>query len=139
MKTKFSRSWKSSKQPRKQRKYRYNAPLHIKRKFMSVNLSKDLRKKYSTRNLEIRKGDTAKVMKGKFKKKTAKVSQVLLKKGKVYLDGIQVTRKDGTKVAVPFEPSNLQVLELNLDDKKRFAKLQRIQTLNQKKQNKKSE
>ena len=33
MKSIFSKSWVSSKQPRKQRKYRYNAPDHIKKKF----------------------------------------------------------------------------------------------------------
>ena len=46
MKKKFSESWKSSKQVRKQRKYRYNAPLHIKQKFVNVHLAKELRKKY---------------------------------------------------------------------------------------------
>ncbi|MCW1309534.1 MAG: 60S ribosomal protein L26, partial [Candidatus Nanoarchaeia archaeon] len=35
----WSKKWKSSKKPSKQRKYRYNAPLHIRRKFLSVNLS----------------------------------------------------------------------------------------------------
>ena len=50
MKRKFSKSWKSSKQPRKQRKYSANAPLHLKRKLLSVNLSKELRKKYGKRS-----------------------------------------------------------------------------------------
>jgi len=34
MKKIFSTHWKASKQPRKQRKYRAKAPLHIKRKFL---------------------------------------------------------------------------------------------------------
>ena len=42
MKKIFSKHWKSSKQPRKQRKYRAKAPLHIKRKLLNVNLSKEL-------------------------------------------------------------------------------------------------
>ncbi len=62
MKRKFSKSWKSSKQPRKQRKYAANAPLHLKRKLLSVNLSKDLRKKYGKRNMMIRKEDVVKIM-----------------------------------------------------------------------------
>ena len=41
----FSKSWVSSKKPGKQRKYRINAPLNIKRKFLSVHLSKELREK----------------------------------------------------------------------------------------------
>ena len=31
-----------SKQPRKQRKFLYNAPLHVRRKIMSAHLSKEL-------------------------------------------------------------------------------------------------
>ena len=50
MKTKFSSSWIKSKQPRKQRKYRRYAPLHIKQRFVSAHLSKELHKKYNKRN-----------------------------------------------------------------------------------------
>ena len=46
MKQKFSTKWNSSRQPRKQRKYLANAPLHLKRVLLSANLSKDLRKRY---------------------------------------------------------------------------------------------
>ena len=46
MKTEWSPGWKSSVQPRKQRKYRMNAPLHVKRKFMSAKLDKTLRERF---------------------------------------------------------------------------------------------
>ena len=46
--------WKSSKQPRKQRKYIANAPLHIKIKLTGVNLAKELRKKYQKRSIPLR-------------------------------------------------------------------------------------
>ena len=36
MKKEFSKNWKASKQPRKQRKYRANAPLHLKRKMINI-------------------------------------------------------------------------------------------------------
>ncbi len=62
MKKKFSDKWKASKLPRKQRKYLANAPLHIKRKFLSANLSKELRKKHGKRSIPIRKGDTVRIM-----------------------------------------------------------------------------
>ncbi len=120
MKNKFKKSWKASRQPRKQRKYLAKAPLHIKKKFVSANLSEDLRKKYGTRNLSIRKGDTVKIMRGKFKGKRGKVTKVLLKTSKIIIDGIQIKKKDGSKIDVKMEPSNLQILELNLDDKKRI-------------------
>ena len=43
MRNSYSPDWKSSKKPAKQRKYRANAPLHIKRKFMAAVLNKKLR------------------------------------------------------------------------------------------------
>jgi large subunit ribosomal protein L24 len=123
MKIKFSKCWKASKQPRKQRKYIANAPLSIKRKLMSVNLSKELRKKYERRNIETRKSDIVKIMKGKFKNKQGKIIAVNLKKSSVFIEGIQVKKQDGSKVNVKLRPSNLHIIELNLEDKKRIKSL----------------
>lgn len=120
MKKKFSTKWKSSKQPRKKRKYLANAPLHLKKKQISSNLSKELRKKYEKRNIILRKGDKVKIMKGKFKGKEGKVLEIKIKLGKVYVEGMQVKKQDGSKTNVPFKASNLQIIELNLDDKKRL-------------------
>ncbi len=120
MKKTFSTHWKGSSQPRKQRKYTANAPLHIKRKFLSVNLSKELRKKYKRRNMTARKGDTVKIMRGKFKKKDGKIIEVNVKDSKIKIDGITIKKQDGSKVNVKIHPSNLQITALNLEDKKRM-------------------
>jgi len=90
---------------------------------LSVNLSKELRKKYEKRNIPIKKGDKAKVMKGKYKGKTGKINIVDLKNSKVILEGIQVKKQDGSKVNIKLQPSNLQIIELNLEDKKRNKNL----------------
>ena len=121
MKKKFSTAWKGSKQPRKQRKYAAKAPLHIKRKLLSVNLSKELRKKIGKRNAVVRKGDNVKVMTGKFKGKTGKIIQVFTKKTKVTVEGIQVKKQDGSKANIKLQPSNLQIIELDMNDKKRIS------------------
>ncbi|MEK6826894.1 MAG: 50S ribosomal protein L24 [Nanoarchaeota archaeon] len=120
MKNKFSKHWKASTQPRKQRKYAANAPMHLKRKMLSVNLSKELRKKFSRRNIVVRKGDSVKVMRGKFKNKTGKITEVFTKISKVIIEGITVKKQDGSKANIKMRPSNLQFIELNLDDKKRM-------------------
>ncbi|MCK9568391.1 50S ribosomal protein L24 [Candidatus Pacearchaeota archaeon] len=120
MKKEFSTAWKGSKQPRKQRKYAAKAPLHIKRKLLSINLSKELRKKIGKRNVVVRKGDNVKVMTGKFKGKTGKIIQVFTKKSKITMEGIQVKKQDGSKANIKLQPSNLQIIELNLEDKKRI-------------------
>jgi large subunit ribosomal protein L24 len=125
MKKEFSTAWKSSKQPRKQRKYLANAPLHIRKKFVSINLSKELRKKHAKRNMSVRKGDVVQIMRGKFKGKKGKVTEVKLKISKVTIEGIQAKKQDGSKVNIRMQPSNLQIIELNLEDRKRNKVLER--------------
>ncbi len=139
MKKDFSRQWIGSKQPRKQRKYLANAPLHIRHKLMSANLTKELRKKYGKRNFPVRKGDSVKIIKGEFRGKSGKLENVDLKYLRVTVGGIHRTKKDGTKINVYFHPSNLQIKELNLDDKKRIESIQRKNVIKEKveeKQNK---
>ena len=133
MKAKFSPSWIGSKLPRKQRKFRANAPAHIRHKMISAHLSDSLRKKYGKRNFPLRKDDEIKIMKGEFKGKTGKIETVDLKKMRVIISGIYRTKKDGTKVSVYFNPSNLLIKELNLEDKKRVAALGRGATAEVKK------
>lgn len=126
MKKQFSTKWKGSKQPRKKRKYTAKAPLHISRKFLSTNLAKSLRGKYG-RNIVVRKGDTVKIMRGQFKGKKGKINLVDLKKSKVAIEGIQRSKRDGTKINILFPSSNLQIQELNSEDKKRFKDKENIQ------------
>ena len=137
MRKKFSTMWKSSKQPRKQRKYLANAPLQIKKKLMSVNLSKELRKKYSKRSIPLRKKDVVKIVRGKFKGKKGKVMKVILKAQKVEVEGIQIKKQEGSKVNIRLRPSNLQITELNVEDKKRNKALSK--ETKEKKETKKSE
>ena len=122
MKGSYSPSWKSSTKPNKQRKFRFNAPLHIKGNFLNVHLSKELRQKYGSRALRVRVGDRVKVMRGQFKKQEGKVEDVDLKKTIIFVAKIEHTKRDGTKARHPLDPSNLMIVELNTDDKKRLGK-----------------
>lgn len=125
MKSKFSTSWIGSKQVRKQRKYRYNAPLHLRHKLLSAHLSAELRKKYGKRSVPLRKGDEVLVVRGSFKKKKAKVIEIDLKKSRVALENINRAKKDGNKVNVYFRPNSIVIQSLNLDDKKRLKVVDR--------------
>lgn len=122
---KFSTKWKASKKAKKQRKYRYNAPLHLRHKFVSAHLSKELRDKYKRRAFPIRKGDEIEVMRGKFKGMRGKVARVDLKNIKIYVNGITRKKVDGSEIMVAIDPSNLKIVELNLDDKKRLEAITR--------------
>ena len=97
--------------------------MHIKHKFLNAQLSKQLRQKYGKRNLPLRKGDEVLVMRGNFRKKKAKITSVNMKRCRIILENIQRTKKDGTKINVFFHPGALQIQSLFLDDKKRFALL----------------
>lgn len=115
---------KSSK-PSKQRKFLFTAPLHVKRKFLSSHLSKELRQKYKTRSMPLKKGDEVEIMKGEYKKKKGKITKVNLKKFKAYVEGVITKKTTGTDVQVGLHPSNLKIINLNLDDKKRVKSLDR--------------
>jgi large subunit ribosomal protein L24 len=129
MKKQYSKFWKASKQGRKQRKYVAQAPQHVKQKLLSSHLSKELRIKYGRRSFQLRKGDTVKIMNGEYKRKSGKISIVDLYKLKVAIEGLQITKKDGSKVNVSFAPSNLLITELNMDDKKRSESLKKEQVV----------
>lgn len=121
----FSSIWNRSSSVKKQRKFVYNAPLHIRQKLVHAIMSEELRNKYGFRNLGVRKGDKVKIMRGQFRKQTGKVENVDLKKTEVYVEGAQTARKDGTKAYYALRPSSLMIIELNLDDKKRQKIIER--------------
>ena len=116
----FSSAWVASKKPGKQRKYRANAPLHTKRKFLCAHLTDALIDKHKKRSLRLRVGDTVKVLRGQYKGRTGKVQEIDTKKTEVIISGIDVQKADGTKSARPISPSNLMITELITEDKKRF-------------------
>ncbi|MBI2103016.1 50S ribosomal protein L24 [Candidatus Woesearchaeota archaeon] len=127
--TKFTVSWRRSTQVRKQRKYVHRAPLHLKQKMMHTHVAKPLREKYGVRAIQLRKGDTVKVVRGEFRGKEGKVERITLKTGRVYVASMDRVKADGSKVPVIFHPSNLMIVEFDLSDKRRKAKLTSKNTL----------
>lgn len=115
----FSRNWNRSKKPSKQRKYQKNAPLHIKQKFVSSSLSAELRKKYNKRSMQLKKGDKVFVRVGKFKGKSGKVDRVDVKRTRVYVAGLEIDKKEGSKALFPLHPSNVIITDVVIEDKKR--------------------
>lgn len=114
-----------SKQPRKQRKARFQAPLHVRHKLMGVTLSEELRERYDTRSLPVKKGDTVLVMRGDFKEQEGKVEKVDLKNYRLFIDGVSVQKPDGNQIYHPVHPSNVMMVELDLDDEERNQVLDR--------------
>ena len=122
MKSAYSVTWKSSTQPRKQRKYLYNAPAHVASKSVSSHLTDELKKKYGVRSMRVRTGDKVKIVRGQRRGETGKVERIDVSRRKVFLTKVEIIKKDGTKTLVPLEPSNLIITELNMEDKRRLKK-----------------
>ncbi len=125
MKSTWSRSWIRSVQPRKQRKYVFNAPAHILKKLMSAPLTKELRKQYGKRNMAVRVGDTVKITTGQFKGTIGKIERVNIRKQKVYVAGAEQVKSNGQLAQYPIHPSNITIVTPKLDDKKRKGALNR--------------
>lgn len=117
--------WKASKAARKQHLYRILAPSHLRRKLISANLNKEFRKKYQRRSLPLRKNDVVRIMRGQFKNVKGKVIEIDSKNLKVFVEGVLKKKNDGSKVPIALEPSNLQIIELAAEDKKRIKALER--------------
>jgi large subunit ribosomal protein L24 len=125
MKKEWSNKWISSRQPRKQRKFRYNAPMHVRQKFVSAHLSEILRRRFGKRSLPLRKGDEVKIMRGSKGGFKGKIERIDLKTSKVYVEGLNVKKVDGSEVLKAVEPSNLLIVEPKMDDKRRQALVER--------------
>lgn len=127
MKKSWSPKWVSSSQPRKQRKYRHNAPLHARRKFLSAHLSRELRERFGKRSVSLRKGDEVIVMKGGFRGFRGAVDSVDMSASRIYVDGMKRKKVDGSEVAVSIHPSNVMITKLALEDKMRQAVFERAE------------
>jgi len=105
-----------TKQPRRQRRFLYQAPNHIRHKLMSAHLSEELKKQYPFRSLPVRTGDVVTVMRGDHKGHTGKVIRLDHEKYRIYIEGLVRKKADGSEVPIPVHPSKVQIIKLNLDD-----------------------
>lgn len=112
-----------SKQPRKQRKARYNAPAHIRSRFLSAPLSTVLRDQYKKRSLRVVKGDTVKILRGESVGTEGMIDLVDTNKSRIVVQGVSIPKSDGTEMPRPVHPSNVEITKLNLKDKRRMEKL----------------
>ena len=119
MRKAFSTDWKRSTQARKQRKYRHNAPLHTKSHFLHASLSRDLRERHKRRSLRVRKGDEVELMRGTFKGKKGEVDSVDTERYKLFVRGIEILKRDGSKRPYPVAVSNVRITKL-IQDKRRL-------------------
>lgn len=102
-----------SRQPRKQRKAWFQAPLHQRQAYVHAHLSKELRSQRKKRALPVRKGDTVKVVRGKFRGRSGKVTLVNLKNTFVSVEGMMLKKQSGKEVFAKIHPSNVIITQLS--------------------------
>merc|ERR1711907_745263 len=105
---KFNEAVSSSR--RKSRKSHFTAPSHIRRKIMSAPLSTELRAKYNVRSVPIRKDDEVQIVRGSFKNREGKVTQVYRRKWVIHIE--RLTRE---RVNVGIDPSKVVITKLKVD------------------------
>jgi len=114
-----------SKKPRKQRLAQINAPHHVRRKFMTAKLVRELRDKLGIKRLPVRKGDVVRIVRGEWTGHEGKVVAVDYEKIALHIDGVTIKKADGTPVYYPIHPSNVMIVKLDLSDKLRKKIIER--------------
>ncbi|EIN07256.1 ribosomal protein L24 [Punctularia strigosozonata HHB-11173 SS5] len=104
---------------RKSHKAHFGAPSSVRRKIMSAPLSKELRGKHNTRSIPIRKDDEVRIVRGKYKGREGKVTQVYRKKWVIYVDRVQRDKSNGATASIGIHPSKVVVTTLKLDKDRR--------------------
>ena len=112
--------------PRKQRIFRYSAPMHLRQHMVNAHISKQLSEKLGIkkRSIAVRKGDTVMIMKGSSKGKSGKVSDVDLKRYTITVNGVVRKNAKGKELPIPINASNVYITELDESDKLRKEKLE---------------
>ncbi len=118
----WSKDWKASKNPSKQRKYRENAEYHHRDKFLSARLKDKLQDTVGTKTMPIREGDRVRIERGDHQGTYGDVRDIDRENYKIYIDGINRETVSGSEVTVAIDPSNVVITEMQLDDDKRVEK-----------------
>ncbi len=100
-------------QPRKQRKDRYNAPLHARKQLMHVHLSKELRAKLgiTRRSMLVHKGDKVRLRVGTETGKIGAVMRADYNRLKVFVEGFVNKTARGVEKLKALEPANLEIMD----------------------------
>ena len=112
MKTKYVR-------PAQNRKVKREAAYHQRKNDFNVHLSTDLREKYNTRSLPVRRDDTVLILRGKFTGIQKRVTRISYKKRKIQIEGVKMTKTDSTEIFFWLDPSNVLITSLGKIDEGR--------------------
>ncbi|CBK25269.2 uncharacterized protein [Blastocystis hominis] len=81
---------------------------------MSSPLSEALKNKYNVNAMPIVKGDKVKILRGSYKGKEGKVTEVYRKKWVIHVEGINRDKVNGSSAKVGIDASKVEIIELKL-------------------------
>ncbi len=108
---------------RRQRKMLYTAHTALRRRMMSVPLSKELRSRFHRRALPPRKGDTVRILKGSYEGREERIAKVDRRALAVTLDNVTSKTGESKQTALPVRTGSLVLVHLNLADPWRRRRL----------------
>jgi len=103
----------------------FQAPINQRYKRFAAPLSSKLKDSHGTRSVPVKKGDTVMILRGDRRGSEGKVTQVDRKNYRIFVEGANREKVDGTSIPVPIHPSKVMITRLNLDDKWRKKILER--------------
>jgi large subunit ribosomal protein L26e len=104
-----------SSKARKVRKHDFNATQEQKHVALSAPLSKELRQTHGIRRLPVHREDEVQVVRGKYKQRSGKVSDVKLRSMRITVESVNVQKPNQEAGAVPLHLSNVVITKLKID------------------------
>ena len=100
-----------------------HTPKHVRDRMIHSTLAENLREEYGRRSIRVIKGDNVRVMRGEYNGIEGKIEKVNTQRGTLAIEGIQREKVRGGNVKVQIHASNVKIIGLHLDDKKRDNRL----------------
>ncbi|KAF7305041.1 60S ribosomal protein [Mycena kentingensis (nom. inval.)] len=108
---------------RKSRKAHFSAPSSIRRKIMSSSLSKEPPRQIQRASpiylAVCALDDEVRIVRGKYKGREGKVTQVYRKKWVIHVDRVQRDKSNGATAPIGVHPSNVVITTIKLDKDRR--------------------
>eukprot|EP01036_Dinobryon_divergens_P026498 gene26498-35161_t len=101
------------------RKAHFGATSVERRTRMSSPLNKDLFLRHHVRSIPIRKDDEVKVLRGTFKGKEGKVTEVYRRKYVIHVERCTRDKSNGQSVPIGINASNVEITKLKMDKSRR--------------------
>lgn len=111
--------------PSKQRSKLRSTPNHQRKNLLIAPVADDIKSQQGISRINIKKGDTVKVVRGNHVGTEGKVAVVDTKSGRIGIEGLSRKKVDGTPIYVMIHSSKVIITKLDLGDNRRRESVER--------------